>query len=83
MDNATHKTGSSFQGAHDDFWYYDRLPPSARRALANALFDWSAGAIYSKWKRAASGFKTGAACAERVKEWDRNQLSRERKRKRV
>ena len=79
-DNATQKTGSTFHGTKDDFWYFDRLPPSARAALANADFDWSSGAVYGRWKRAERGYKTGPNVAERIADWDRRQLERERKR---
>lgn len=68
--NAT-QSGSSAQLKHDDFYYYDRLPPSARQALANAKFDWSSGYYYNRWAKAVSGFKTGAAVAQRVAEADR------------
>ena len=79
-NNTTHRSGSVFHGKLSDLEYYDKLPPSARKAMANALFDWSAGAIFNKWKRAVPGYKTGTSCAQRVAEWDKHQLARERKR---
>jgi hypothetical protein len=78
--NANFSSGSSFSGAHDDFWYFDKLPPTARKALANAAFDWSAGATLNRWKRGQRGYKTGAEVAARVAEWDAKQIAKDRKR---
>lgn len=63
--NAT-QGGSGARLAHDDFWYYDRLPPTARQALANAAFDWSAGYFYNRWNKGKPGFKTGQDIARHV-----------------
>jgi len=52
-------------------WYYDRLPPSARAALADANFNWSAGAVLNKWKRGISGYKTGKDIAASIRQADR------------
>jgi hypothetical protein len=76
-DNAS-QGGSSFHGRRPDFWYFDQLPPTARNALANAAFDWSSGAFYSRWHRGVSGFKTGADIAARIAEWDREQIAKDR-----
>lgn len=64
-------------------WYFDRLPPSARAALADAAFLWSPGTIYSRWKKGTPGFKTGADCAARIREWDARQIARENKQRGV
>jgi Family of unknown function (DUF6525) len=66
-ENAT-QGGSSASLRHPDLWYYDQLPPTARQALANAKFDWSAGYFYNRWQRGV--FKTGAAVAAAVKRAD-------------
>lgn len=79
-DNATQSSGSSFRGAHDDFHYFDQLPPSARRALADAVFNWSSGATLNRWKRGRAGYKTGADITARVAEWDAQQIVKDRKR---
>jgi hypothetical protein len=52
--------------AKPDLWYFDQLPPTARAALANARFAWSAGHFYNRWKRGAKGYKTGQDIAARV-----------------
>ena len=65
MSNAT-QGGPSSSLSKDDFWYFDRLPPTARQALANAAFDWSSGFFYNRWNRGAKGFKTGRDIAERI-----------------
>lgn len=78
--NANFSSGASFSGAHDDFYYFDRLPPTARRALANAAFDWSSGSTLNHWKRGDHGYKTGAEVAARVAEWDAKQIAKDRSR---
>jgi len=70
------KGARSSRATKPDIWYFDQLPPSARQALANAAFSWSAAWIYSNWKRAASGFKTGQQCAERIAKADRKYLKK-------
>jgi hypothetical protein len=54
-----------------DLWYFDQLPPTARKALADAMFNWSAGAMYNRFKRGVKGYNSGPAIADRVKEADR------------
>lgn len=70
MSNAS-RVGRRSQTTKPDLWYYDRLPPSARAALANADYAWSSGWLYNAWSKGKSGFKTGQQCAERVKQADR------------
>jgi Family of unknown function (DUF6525) len=65
MSNASQR-GSCFIGRHPDLWYFDRLPPTAHRALADAVFNWSAGALHGAWRRGKHGLKTGADLAARV-----------------
>jgi len=48
--------GAAFRG-RPDLWYWERLPPAARAALADAAFDWSAGCVYGLWRRGE--LKTG------------------------
>jgi hypothetical protein len=72
--------GPVFRGRYPDLWYFDRLPPTARNALANAAFDWASGFFYTRWRRGKDGFKTGADIATRVAEADTNQIRRDRKR---
>lgn len=70
MSNA-HRVGRRSQATKPDLWYYDRLPPTARAALANAERDWSSAWIYNGWNKAKPGYKTGQQCAERVRQADR------------
>jgi hypothetical protein len=79
MSNASQR-GRYFIGRHPDLWYFDRLPPTARRALANAMFNWSAGAIHGAWRRRMRGFKTEADIARGVAKADANQVRKDRKR---
>lgn len=78
MDNAT-QSGSRVALKFPDLHYFDKLPPTARAALANAAFDWSAGAVLNKFKRAEKGFRSGKEIAESVKQWDRNTIKRDKR----
>lgn len=72
MGSNAHKgVGTRSGTTKPDLWYYDRLPPTARAALANAEHDWSAGWIYTAWNRAKPGYRTGQQCADRVRDADR------------
>ena len=78
--NANFSSGSTFSGRMSDLEYFDKLPPSARKALANAAFDWASGAVYNRWKKAKPGYKTGADVASRIAEWDAKQITKDSKR---
>jgi hypothetical protein len=65
MNNAS-QGGSGYPLAHDDLWYCDRLPPTARQALANAAFSWGAGYFYNRWNKGKRGFKNGQDIARQV-----------------
>lgn len=71
MAGNAHRVGRRSQATKPDMWYFDQLPPTARAALANAEHEWSSAWIYNAWKKAASGYKTGKDCAERVRAADR------------
>lgn len=64
------RVGRASRTTKPDMWYYDQLPPTARRALADAAFNWSAGAVLNRWKRGSNGYKTGKQIAERIIEAD-------------
>jgi hypothetical protein len=88
MSNGIHSS-SGFRSRRPDSWYFDRLPPTARKALANAAFEWASGWFYTRWKRGKHGFQTGPDIAARVAEWDarwivseRQQIASKRKRRR-
>ena len=51
MSSNVSQKGRRARLSKPDLWYFDRLPPTARQALANAKFSWSAGYYYNKWKR--------------------------------
>jgi len=80
MSGNASQGGRSFRGCHTDLWYFDQLPPTARAALANAMFDWSSGWAHGCWRRGARGFKTGPDIAARIAEEDAQQISKDRKR---
>jgi hypothetical protein len=73
MSNA-YVGGATVVRLQSDFFYYDQLPPVVRQALANAVFDWSSGATFDRWKRGDQGYNTGADVAARVAEWDALQI---------
>jgi hypothetical protein len=80
MPSNVSQSGRSFVGRHDDLWYFDRLPPTARKALAGAAFNWSAGSVHGPWRRSVPGFKTSTDIAARIAEADARQIAKDRKR---
>jgi hypothetical protein len=56
----------------DRWGAYEQLPPSARKALQDAAFNWAAQPILTRWKRGARGYKTGTDIVARVAEYDRD-----------
>jgi hypothetical protein len=68
--NATQR-GRVYRTRHDDFFYFDQLPPTARQALADAAFNWASSAVLSRWKRGIAGYRTGGEIAQQVARWDR------------
>ena len=59
--------------------YYDKLPPTARAALQNAVVDWHASPLLTRWRRGTNGYKTGPDIAARVAEWDATWLAAQQK----
>jgi hypothetical protein len=59
---------------------FDKLPPSARSALAEAAFNYAPQPILTNWRRGTPGMKTGEQIAQRVREWDAQQIAKDRKR---
>jgi hypothetical protein len=80
-----HDNGNITQRAHvfrsrrPDLEYFDALPPEARHALANAVFDWASGWFWQAWKRRRRGCETGSDIANRVREWDAQQIDEDRR----
>lgn len=66
------RVGNRSQTTKPDMWYFDQLPPTARAALANAAFNWSAGSMLNRWKRGVKGYRTGKEIAERVRAADKS-----------
>ena len=75
MSNAP-RVGRASRTRKPDLWYYDRLPPTARVALANTAFSWSAGGMFNKWRRGKCGYKSGADIAARVRAADQKVLKK-------
>lgn len=71
MGSNAHRVGRANRSSKPDLWYYDRLPPTARQALANADREWSSAWLFNAWNKGKTGYKTGQQCAVRVKEADR------------
>jgi hypothetical protein len=76
MSDNAHKVGRRARTTKPDLWYYDRLPPTARRALAEAERDWASSWLYTRWKSGAPGFKTGKDCAAKIAWADRSAAKR-------
>jgi Family of unknown function (DUF6525) len=74
----TSQSGRGFRGQYDDWHYFELLPPTARKALREAAFNWSAGWLYGLWNRGE--LKTGADVAARIELADALQTARDRKR---
>lgn len=61
--------------AERDMRAFDKLPPSARRALANAIEQWAAPPILTWHNRQRRGFETGPEIAATIAKWDREELA--------
>jgi hypothetical protein len=72
--------GSYSSTKENSFAAYEKLPPSARKALQEAAFDWAPQPIKTYWTKGRKGFKTGKDIAARVAEWDAKHIARDRKR---
>ena len=77
--NAT-QGGRPFRGRRPDLEYFDDLPPTARKALADAVFDWASGWIFRQWRRGRAGYVTGAEIARSIATADARQITIDRKR---
>jgi hypothetical protein len=56
---------------------FDKLPPTARKALTDAAYTWPVEDIYDAWKDGERGFKTGRDIKRQIERWDK-QRKRER-----
>jgi hypothetical protein len=55
---------------------FDKLPPSARKALAEATFDWAVQPLLTPWRKGLPGYRTGPQIAKGISEWDRRHLAK-------
>jgi hypothetical protein len=79
MSNAS-QGGRGWSGKYNDMHYFDLLPPTARRALADAAFEWSSGWVHGAWRRGKRGYTTGPDIAARIAETDARQIAQDRRR---
>ena len=71
--SANSHRGGSYSYSRDPFKAFDALPPTARRALAAADFNWAAVPVLTRHKQGLKGYKTGKDIAATVSKWDREQ----------
>jgi hypothetical protein len=55
---------------------FDKLPKSARKALANAVADWAPQPILTEHNRQTKGHETGAEIAATIEQWNREELAK-------
>jgi Family of unknown function (DUF6525) len=54
---------------------FDKLPPSARKALADAVVCWAPQPLLTRWRRGLPGYRTGAEIADMIAKWDRVEIA--------
>ena len=57
---------------------FDKLPPTARAALANAAFNYAAQPVKTRWNRGDPGYKTGKDIATSIAAWDKRRIAKDR-----
>lgn len=57
---------------------FDKLPPTARAALANAAINWAPQPFRTRWMRGLKGYRTGPEIAETVVRIDTAQIKKDR-----
>ena len=72
--------GSYYSTKENKYAAYDALPPSAKRALQDAAFDWAVQPIKTRWTKGLKGYKTGKDIAATISVWDKQQIEKDRKR---
>ncbi len=55
---------------------FDKLPPSARKALANATFSYAPQPIRTRWTRQLVGYRNGVEIAKTIARWDRDEIAK-------
>lgn len=56
---------------------YDKLPPTARAALANAAWDWATQPLLTGWRKGRPGFRTGAEIAAKIARADADETGKD------
>lgn len=59
---------------------YDKLPPTARRALQDAAFDWATQPILTRHRRGRRGYLTGKDIAKTIARRDADAIEKDRTR---
>jgi len=61
---------------------FDKLPPAARRALADAVVgNWATQPLLTRYRRGDAAYSTGDEIASTIRRWDQRELAeRERQR---
>jgi len=75
------KGGNYYTTAELTMAAYDKLPPAARRALANAMGNWAPQPYLTRYKRGV--IKTGQAIASWVQYADRELLKKYERQRRL
>jgi hypothetical protein len=55
---------------------FDKLPPSARAALANSVENWVPQPILTRHNRQYRGYETGVEIVKKIASWDQEELAR-------
>ena len=55
---------------------FDKLPPSARKALADAVFSWAPQPVLTRWRKGLPGYRSGPDIAKTIARWDKKHLSK-------
>jgi hypothetical protein len=76
----SNSSGSYYSTTQNTMRAYDKLPPAARKALADAAFNWAPQPIVTKWNRGCAGYKTGPDIARKISEWDADRIAKDRSR---
>ena len=58
---------------------YDKLPPSARKSLLDAVFCWATQPILTRWRNGMPGYGSGKDVAKTIRAMDGRALAEQRK----
>ncbi len=70
--------GSYYSTTENSMAAYDKLPPTARLALQNAVFDWAPQPLVTSWRKGVKGYRNGADIARKVAAWDASKIRKAR-----